>query len=324
MKTRFWMIFVLLILVIAWSVSGWAKGPTGGELRISIAEQYGLAYAPVQVMKELKLLEKNLPGIKTEWKQLSNTAVIREAMLAGRVDVGFIAIPPFLIGWDKGMPWKMASGLSESPVGLVTWKKGFRSLKDFTKIDRIAAPQPGSVQHILLAMACEREFGDAKKFDNQLVTLAHPDGMSALLAKKEISAHFTAPPYLMKELEQPGMTQVLSGAAAFGGEFTFIVGVTTEGFHDQNPRVYQAYVKSLHQAMDYVRKNPKQTASLLSAEYRISEAELLKYLQAPGMNYRPEIKGIKEFAAFMKRNGYISKIPQKTSEILWENVNYEE
>lgn len=324
MKPRFWFIAALLVLVITWSITGLAKRSIGDELRIAIAEQYGLAYAPVQVMKELKLLEKNLPGIKTEWKQLSNTAAIREAMLAGRVDVGFIAIPPFLIGWDKGMPWKIASGLSESPVGLVTWKKEIHSLKDILKNHRIAAPQPGSVQHILLAMACEREFGDAKKFDNQLVTLAHPDGMNALLAQREITAHFTAPPYLMKELEQPGMKQVLSGTEAFGGEFTFIVGVTTEEFHDQKSRVYQTYLKSLHQAMEYVRKNSKQTAALLSDEYRIPEAELLKYLKAPGTDYRPEIKGINQFAAFMKRNGYIGKIPQKSSEILWENVKYEE
>lgn len=306
---------------MAWSVAGWAKGPS---LRISIAEQYGLAYAPVQVMKELKLLEKNLPGIKTEWRQLNNTAAIREAMLAGRVDVGFIAIPPFLIGWDKGMPWKIATGLSESPVGLVTWKKEIRSLRDFTKNDRIAAPQPGSVQHILLAMACERDFGDAKKFDNQLITLAHPDGFNALLAQKEITAHFTAPPYLMKELEQPGMTQVLSGKAAFGGDFTFIVGVTTEKFHDRNHKVYQAYIKSLHQAMEYARNNPKGTASLLSAAYRIPQAELLKYLQAPGTEYRPEIKGIKEFAVFMKRNGYIGKTPSQGSDILWKDAKYNE
>lgn len=303
------------------SVTSWAKGPS---LRISIAEQYGLAYAPVQVMKELKLLEKNLPGIKTEWRQLNNTAAIREAMLAGRVDVGFIAIPPFLIGWDKGMPWKIATGLSECPVGLVTWKKEIRSLRDFTKNERIAAPQPGSVQHILLAMACEREFGDAKKYDNQLITLAHPDGFNALLAKKEISAHFTAPPYLMKELEQPGMTQVLSGTAAFGGDFTFIVGVTTEKFHDQNMKVYQGYLKSLHQGMEFVRNNPQKTASLLSAAYRIPEAELLKYLQAPGTEYRPEIKGIKQFAVFMKRNGYIGKIPSQRSDILWEDAKYDE
>ncbi len=321
MKPRFWFIVLVLVLIIAWSVIGWTKG---SSLRISIAEQYGLAYAPVQVMKELKLLEKNLPGVKTEWRQLNNTAAIREAMLAGRVDAGFIAIPPFLIGWDKGMPWKIATGLSESPVGLVTWKKEIRSLRDLTRNDRIAAPQPGSVQHILLAMASEREFGNAKKFDNQLVTLAHPDGFNALLAKKEITAHFTAPPYLMKELEQPGMTQVLSGKAAFGGDFTFIVGVTTEKFYSQNQQVYQAYLKSLHQAMEFVRNNPKGTASLLSAVYRIPEAELLKYLQAPGTEYRPEIKGIKEFAAFMKRNGYIGKTPSRNSEILWEDVQYHE
>jgi NitT/TauT family transport system substrate-binding protein len=76
--------------------------------------------------------------------------------------------------------------------------------------------------------------------------------------------------------------------------------------------------------MEFVRNNPQKTASLLSAAYRIPEADLLKYLQAPGTEYRLEIKGIKEFAAFMKRNGYIDKTPSQRLEILWEDANYDE
>jgi NitT/TauT family transport system substrate-binding protein len=313
-----------LALVIVMTATGWALvNQLDKADKICISEQYGLAYAPLQIMKDMKLLEKRLPDIKIEWNQLSNTATIREAMLANQVDIGFMAIPPFLIGWDKGMEWKIASGLSESPVGLVTWKKEIHSLHDLTKNDRIALPQPGSVQHILLAMACEREFGDAKKFDNMLVTLAHPDGMNALLAKKEITAHFTAPPYLNKELENPELHQILDGTTVFGKEFTFIVGVTTEKFHNQNPRAYKAFSTALQEAISFVQKNPAKTAAILSVQYKIPEADLLAYLNCKGIKYTSTIKGVDEFAAFLKRLGYINKTPQKMSEILWESARYE-
>ena len=54
------------------------------------------------------------------------------------------------------MDWKLIAGLSVCPVGLVAGK----SIPDFaalTEQHRIALPQPGSIQHILLSMAAERE-----------------------------------------------------------------------------------------------------------------------------------------------------------------------
>ncbi|TCL69398.1 NitT/TauT family transport system substrate-binding protein [Hydrogenispora ethanolica] len=314
-------IFFLTLLGPGWGLA--LQKPSVKQPQISIAEQYGLAYAPLQIMKEMKFLEKKLPGLKVVWSQLGNTAAIREAMLAGKVDVGFMAIPPFLIGWNHGMPWKIACGLSESPVGLVTNQQEIRSLGDFTKTARIALPQPGSVQHILLAMACERQLGDAKKLDNQLVTLSHPDGMNALLAKKDITAHFTAPPYLFKELLHPDMHQIMDGTEAFGKEFTFIVGVCTEQFHQQSPRVFKAFLQALQETLRFMRENPEQTVSRLSAEYKIPAAELNQYFQEKGLKYNLEVKGVKEFAAFMKRQGYINKLPRKMSELYWETATYE-
>jgi len=293
------------------------------DYKISIAEQYGLAYAPIQIMKENKIMEKNLEGVEISWKQLGNTAAIREAMLADNLDAGFMAIPPFLIGWDKGMEWRIASGLSSSPIGLVTHRDDIKSIKDFTENDRIALPQPGSVQHILLSMACEREFSEASKLDNLLVTMKHPDGMSALLTKKDITAHFTSPPYIFKELEQEGMHQVISGDEAMGKEFTFIVGVTTNKFHDENPVVYEAFIKSLHEAMEFIENNPQEAAEMLAPKYNLSVEEVLKYITWEGMDYTKNIKGIYEFKDFMLRNDYISKSFKDINDILWEDVQYE-
>ncbi|HYE81534.1 MAG TPA: ABC transporter substrate-binding protein [Clostridia bacterium] len=315
---------LIIVLLAGFIAAGCAKDTNTAVSRINIAEQYGLAYAPLQIARELKLIEKNLPGVQVGWKQLGNTAAIREAMLANEVDAGFMAIPPFLIGWDKGMDWKIACGLSSSPVGLVTNKEEKKSIKDFTDKDRIALPQPGSVQHILLSMACERELGDAKKLNDLLVTLAHPDGMNALLSKQDITAHFTAPPYLLKELETPGMHEILNGRQAAGEAFTFIVGVTTKEFHDSSPKEYEAFLNAMDEAMEFMRNNREEALRILSKQYEMSIEEVEKNLDMEGTEYSISVKGIDAFAGFMERNGYISKAPENAEEILWEDVNYEE
>ncbi|HWQ31139.1 MAG TPA: ABC transporter substrate-binding protein [Negativicutes bacterium] len=315
------LITVLLVSLVA---SGCTNDTRNNAAVINIAEQYGFAYAPLQIARELKLIEKNLPGATVNWKQLGNTTAIREAMLASEVDVGFMAIPPFLIGWDKGMDWKIACGLSSSPVALVTNKEEISSIRDIGDKDRIALPQPGSVQHILLSMACERELGDAKKLDNLLVTMAHPDGMNALLAGKEITAHFTTPPYLLKELQVKGMHEILNGKQALGKDFTFIAGVTTRKFHDEKPKEYEAVMKAVAEAMEYMKDNRKEAAEILSRQYEMSVEEVEKNLSMEGMDYSLSVKGVNDFADFMERNGYISKSPGSIKEIVWDEKNYED
>ncbi len=327
MKIEFFIrnIIIISLGIIILTLMGCESKSEKNELQnnISIAEQFGLAYAPLQIMKENKVLEKNYPGVNIDWKQLGNTAAIREAMLANQVEVGFMAIPPFLIGLDKGMEWKIATGLSESPVALVTNSENIKSISDFTQKDRIALPQPGSIQHMLLAMECEKEFGDAKKLDNLLVTLAHPDGMNALLRAKDITAHFTTPPYLFKELEQKNIHQILDGKDAIGVEFTFVVGVTTNKFHDTKPQLYSALNKSLKESIQFMQKNPDKAADILAPIYKLSKGEVLKYITRSDMVYTDQVKGVNEFAKFMKRNNYISKEYNDRNSTMWDDVAYE-
>ncbi len=317
------MLSIALLLPIILTGCGGKSATDKNKSQIFIAEQFGLAYAPIQIMKELKILEKNLPNVEINWRQLGNTAAIREAMLAKEVDAGFMAIPPFLIGWDKGMEWKIACGLSSNPVGLVTNKENINSIKDFTTDDRIAVPQPGSVQHILLSMASEKVFGDSHKLDDLLVTMAHPDGMNSLLAGKEITGHFTSPPYLMEELKQKGMKQVLSGKEAFGSDFTFIIGVVTKKFHDENPEAYIAFLKSVGQAVEYMKNEPEKASLILSKAYNMTEEQVIEYLNYEDVKYDLKVHGIMEFADFMKRNNYISKTPESLEEIFGEGITDE-
>ncbi|AGA70380.1 ABC-type nitrate/sulfonate/bicarbonate transport system, periplasmic component [Desulfitobacterium dichloroeliminans LMG P-21439] len=319
MKRKFFLaILVITFLCLILVGCNTSSEVQANKLQIKIAEQYGLAYAPLQIMKEKQLLESKLPGIEVSWRQLGNTTAIREAMLAEELDVGFMAIPPFLIGWDKGMEWKIACGLSTTPIGLVVNKDSIQSIEDFTPEDRIALPQPGSIQHILLAMASDKLWGDSKRLDNQLVTLDHPDGMNALLARSEISAHFTTPPYLFMELEEPGIHQILDGKEVMGEDFTFSVGVTSEKFYEEQPAVYEAFLEALADALNFMESNPTETVEILAKAYQMDEAELVNYLERSDTAYGLEVQGVMEFADFMQKYGLIKSQPANLEEVIWD------
>lgn len=288
--------------------------------KITIATQYGLGYAPLQIMEDKKLIEKYLPGAEVEWRQMGTGPEIREAMVAGQVDVGFMGISPFLVGWDKGVKWKIATASCSQPLALMTYKDNIKSLKDFGPEDKIATPAIASIQHILLSMAAERELGDARALDNIMISLTHPDAVTALKAKKDITAHFASPPYVFEEFSDPELKQVMTGEEAFGGEYTFIFGVATEKFHDSNPAAYAAFIAAFNEAVAFINNNPKEAASMLAPKYNLSEEEVYKYITWEGTNYCTTPYGMMYFAQFMKDAGYIEKMPADIKDIAFENV----
>lgn len=298
------LLFVLISILLITTVGCKEEIREEAEKKIIIAEQFGLAYAPIQIMKEKNFLSDRLENYNIEWTKFANSTAIREAVLADSLDLGFMGIPPFIIGYENGMDWKIFSGLSTSPLGLVTNDENIKSIKDIQETDRIIVPQPGSIQHILLSMAAEKELGDAKYFDDQLISMKHPDGMSVILSEGEASMHFTSPPYLFQELDGKETSLVISGDECFGDEFTFIVGMATRKFKEDET-AYKALEEAINDAIVFINNNQEETIEILSNYYDYDIEVLTDYVYNSNIGYSTEVKGIPVFVEFMKNNGYI-------------------
>lgn len=284
-----------------------ACGGSSPKKTFYIVEQYGTAYAPIALMRQLGTLEHRLPaGTTVEWRVLNNTTAIREAMLAGEADIGCMGIPPFLIGLDDGMAWRICSGVSSIPMGLVSRDASITSLADIDADERIALPQPGSAQHILLAMAAQKQLGDAAHFDNQLVAMNHPDGYTAMLSGTDVNLHFTTTPYLGQELAA-GMHLVLTDEEAIGAPYTGIVAVAREAFAQDEPQLYKAFVEALEEAVAMLQTDPRGCALALAEVYGMDEEALLAELIAEGVRYHTGVGGLSTFSLFMKDTGYIQQ-----------------
>lgn len=304
MKKVFKSVVLIGLILLLFSA---CRGKKETASSITIAEQYGLAYAPLQIMKEKKFLEAIRPGTEVNWVRLGNTAAIREAVLTGDLDAGFLGIPPFLLGRDKKMSWKIATGLSRAPLGLVVKDSSIGSLKDFTSSTRLALPQPGSIQHILLCMALEKQTGDHAALDGVLVSMKHPDGMNALLSGS-VEGHFTSPPYIFQEEDLEGYSLLLSGEQAMGESFSFIIGMVTEEFYENNKDLYRDYLKAVNLSVDFINEQKDKSVEILSRVYDMDPAVLRDYLYRPGMVFETEVYGLQNFIDFMKDRDMIGTI----------------
>ena len=297
-----------------------AAGKDYGEIRLGY--QFGTSYLPVEVMVEHKLIEKRI-NVKVTKQQLGGGGTLTEAVLAGSTDVVFMGLGPFFVGWSKGIDWKIGAAMQDMPIGLNSAKPGATSLKDIGPEDRIAVPGINSMQHVLLAMEAQKQLGDPRALDGRLVAMPHPEGERALLAGSEVTFHYTAPPYLQRERQQPGITKIVDSYETMGQPHTFNVMVVPARFKEEHPEVYQALVEAYAEATEWVRENPEAAADLMiRLGDKTDRDELIAQITDPDVVWTIEPHGLVKFATFMKEAGFVERAPADWKEVTWENLHH--
>ena len=308
---------VLVLLTFGFSV-GLAEKTDFSDTEIRISVQYGMQYAPVYVMVNLGLLEELMPGVKVSVVNLTGGSVTNEALISGQIDIGFMGIPPAVIAWSKGVDYKIFTGTCVPPSDvMVRADSGLTSLADFTEDLKIAVPSIGSIQHIMLAAAAKKQFGDAHMLDSIIMPMANPDAFIALLNNAGIVAHMASMPYLDKETQE-GFVSILSGRDAFG--MASIVGVCTKDFHNNYPEAFVKLNEALSIAVEKIVAMDEDAVQVISEVEKITPEKAKEYIEWPGTYYSTDVYGAMELASLMYEFGYITKEPATPLDIMWDNV----
>jgi sulfonate transport system substrate-binding protein len=288
-------------------------GPVRAETReIRIAQQFGINYLPLTVMKKMRLVEKQaqsagLGTVTVSWAQFGSGSAMNDALLAGSLDFASGGVGPLLKIWDKSkgqFDVKGVASLGSMPLYLTTINPKVRSVKDFTSKDKIALPAAKvSIQAVVLEMAAAKAFGDAQfdKLDGITVSMKHPDAMAALLTRTtEITAHFANAPFQEQELQTPGVHKVLSSYDVLGPS-TLNSLYTTARFHDDNPKTYRAVLAALKEAIEIINRDKKAAARIYAEEEhsKLSVDFIEKILVHPDFVVTAAPQGIMKYADFM-------------------------
>jgi NitT/TauT family transport system substrate-binding protein len=306
-----------------------------GEVRI--AEQFGIAYLPLMMMREKGLIEKHaknagLGDIKVTWARFGSGAAMNDALLSGNLDFATGGVGPLLTIWSKtkgSLDVKGVATLCRMPLYLTTTNPGVKSIKDLTDKDRIALPAVKvSLQARTLQMAAEQAFGPGKHevLDRLTVSMRHPDGTAAMLSgRSEITAHFSGPPFQQQQLRDPRIRKILSSFDVLGGPTTFVSLWARTSFRVSNPKTYKAFVDAMREAMTIINADKKAASAVFISQTKskLEPAFVEKIVMDPENIFTTTPRNTIKYAVFMHKVGAIEHLPASWKDYYFPEIHDE-
>lgn len=296
---------------------------------IRIAFGNGIAYLPFYVGRKLGLFEKalaaaGLPGVKVAWPHIAGTSALNDAMLSGSVDLYVAGTPGVLIVWDRTKGRSNAilccAGVTTLPLLLVTVTDRLKTLADFTPQDRIAMPSIAGTPATVLRMACEQAFGAGQhgRLDKNMVALSHPDAMTALLNRSEVTAYLGSPPFTNLVLRDKQARVLLRSPDVFKQPASFVLLSVRKAFSERNPKMVAAMVAGLQAANEAIAADARRAAEIyLEAEpsKAFSLDLITEILRDPATEFSTRPRAVMRTAEFMGRIGELRTQPK-----LWTDI----
>jgi NitT/TauT family transport system substrate-binding protein len=324
--------FTTLVVSIALAFGAAAAEP--GEIRI--AEQYGLAFLPLMIMRDQRILERRakqlgLEKLEVRWAKIGAVNAINDALLAGQLDFAAGGVPSLVLLWSKtrGTPdaVRAIGALGDIPNELVVSRPEVKSIRDLGPQDKIAVTAVKiSNQALALQMAAAQQFGDDnyERLDSLTVGMAHPDATVALLSGSgTITGHFAAPPFLERELRAQRLHSILSTYDVLGGPATLNVIWTVARFHDEHPKTYRAFVESLEEAMNLLNQDKRAAAATYKRMSNDSESveAIAAMLEDPRFVFTLTPHRVLRTADFLYRTGRVKHRPSSWKDLFFDNVH---
>jgi NitT/TauT family transport system substrate-binding protein len=309
-----------------------APSPARAEGRIRIAEQFGIVYLLLNVVRDQQLIEKHGKAegvdIQVDWQQLSGGSAINDALLAGLIDIAGAGIGPLMTVWDRTRGRQNVKGvasLGNFPYYLLSNNPAVKTIADFTEKDRIALPAVGvSVQSRFLQYAAARQWGEDQfdRLDKYTLALPHPDATAALVSGgTELTGHFSNPPFQDQALENPAVHVVLDTYELLGPNSPTVL-YATEQFRQDNPKTYRAFLAALAEAAAFAQQDKGAAADtyLRVTGAKISREALLKIIDNDRIEFSVTPTGTYPLAEFMHRVGAIKHKPATWQDYFFDDA----
>jgi NitT/TauT family transport system substrate-binding protein len=314
-------------VLAAFAAAALAGPKAGPPSSITIAYQPGLGYAPLILMKQQRVIEKKYPGTKVDWKVLASGTPITNGVISGDVQIGAVGTGPMLVGWARGVDWKIIAPLNLGDLWLMAKDPNIKTVADL-KGKRVATPTNTSIQAVVLRKMAQVKLGDPKALDSTLLAMDHPDGMQALLSG-QIDAHFTSPPFQFQEKVRGA--HIVGKSYNYFGAHTFLVTVMQQRFYDDHADFAKFFYDQVVAMQNLIKKDPDKVAHILQDDaggtptWRQFKQWLVAKdpgLKVPALTWTTRPLGLMRTASFMSKTGQLggSKLPASWKDLVFPPV----
>jgi len=290
----------------------------------------GFGFLPLHMMKEHNLIEKHAKAAGQEvtinWANIGGPSVMIDALLSGSADFISAGPPSFLLLWDRTKDTANVKGvaaISSMPMFLNARAPHLKSLEDLKEGDKIAVTSvKSSIPSIIMQMYAVEKHGmdQAFRYDPYTVSMNHGDAAAALISGGgSIAAHYASYPLAQREMKTEGIRTIQNTDDVMGGSTTFTMVSTTTRFHDENPKVYAAFVAALEEAQQMIQADKPAAAKVLIASMGGSGNvdDMVEILNDPAIKYTTKPENVMKYARFMHEIKSIKNQPADLKELFF-------
>jgi NitT/TauT family transport system substrate-binding protein len=302
--------------------------PVRAQDQVKVGIGFGLAFLPVYICQDLKLIEKRAKelhvDVKASYQRFVGSGPMQDAIASGAIDVGPYGTAPLLAAWDKAKdsPQQIlaVSGITTMPLTLVSNRPNVATIADFQPTDRIAMPSLTAPQMYLLQMQSEKTFKAYDKLQDQVVAMPPSEAVTAMVDGSGVAtAYFGSPPYTQLALRDAKVHRVLSSADVINGKASFLIMGATRAYIEAHPQIPDAIDKAMDDAARIIRSDPRRAAQIyLTHEPSMSLSGPLieAVLREIKDEFGSAVFGVQAFADFMGRHGELKTAPKSWKDIV--------
>lgn len=227
------------------------------------------------IARQEKLLEKNIPNTKIEWKEFPAGPQLLEALSVGGVDIGFVGnIPPiFAQSGGKDISYVAYEVVPATSIAVLVQADSLITTIEQLKGKRIAL-QKGSSAHELLAKILQKAnltWGDITP-----IWLPPADARAAF-DKKAVDAWVAWDPFLSVAERDVNAKTIFDGSH-FPATYQYYI--ANPNYSTKHPEVIAKFIASTNQANQWMTQYPEQTiqyyAEAIKQDKQISKKALDK------------------------------------------------
>ncbi len=204
-------------------------------------------------------------GIHANWKLFASGPDIVSAFANEEIDIGYLGLPPAIIGIDRGVSIICVAGGHVEGTVLVAQKKYMTldELKNFNAVlaqfegKVIGSPPKGSIHDVIINNALQEA-----KLDVKVKNFAWTDFVLEALADGEIDAAVGTPSLAVASARACGAKIAVPPHALWHNNPSYGIVIRKELM--QAPDVILRFLEMHEKASNFIRKNPAEAARLVS------------------------------------------------------------
>lgn len=325
----------VVALLLLWA----AVAPAAAqEQQVRIGLGFGLAFLPLYICEDLKLIERQAKAahldVKASFPRLMGAAQAQAELASGAIDVAPFGTAPLLAAWDKGKgtPQQIlaVSGLTSLPLVLLSNQADEQTIADLKPDDRIAVPTLTSPQMQLLEMASEKVFGRYDRLRSQVVEMSHADAVDALgggqnkeqdkeTGKGRVTAYFSSPPYTQLALRDAGVHAILKSSDVMDGKFSFLMLGATKASIEARPLIPGIVAGAIDEAARIIRDDPRRAAQIFLTHEpsgTLTGAAAAAVIGDIKDEFGSPVYGVQTMAEFLSRRGELKASPKSWKDVV--------